>query len=165
MLDQIFPQHIDNAYRGHKLALWIFGVIVLLKLIMSVNTIFNGYSVLSSADGVPLDTFSPAAAHTMVSLSAIWALSHLVMCCLFVVVLIRYRRGVPLMFMLLLVEHVGRRVILYAMPIVPAGTPPGFYVNVILLALILLGLTLSVLRRTRGDRADIGPTSTAVMKS
>ena len=154
MLDQILPQHIDNTYRGHKLALWIFGVIVLLKLIMSMNTIFNGYSVLSSADGVPLEAFSPAAVQTMVSLSAIWAFSHLVLCCLFILVMIRYRRGVPLMFTLLLVEHVGRRVILYSMPIVPSGTPPGFYVNVILLALILLGLTLSLLHRGTRERAQ-----------
>ena len=165
MFDQILPQNIDNTYRGHKLALWIFGSIVVLKTIISVNTILNGYSVLSSADGVPLATFPPAAAQTMVSLSAIWAFSHLIMCLLFIVVVLRYRRAVPLMFTLLLVEHLGRRLILYLMPIATTATPPGFYVNVVLIALMIVGLVLSLLHRDREDkRVATNSASTAVNK-
>ena len=33
-------------------ALWIFGLILLLRVVMSVNSIFNGHLVASSADGV-----------------------------------------------------------------------------------------------------------------
>jgi MYXO-CTERM domain-containing protein len=52
------------------------------------------------------------------------------------------------MFALLLLEHVGRRLVLYLMPIARTGTPPGYYVNLVLLAVMLLGLALSLRRRS-----------------
>jgi hypothetical protein len=45
------------------------------------------------------------------------------------------------------VEHVGRRAVLLALPIERSGTPPGWYVNLTLLALMILGLGLSLMRR------------------
>ena len=166
MFDHIFPQRIDNNYRGHKVALWIFGLIIALKILMSLNTIFNGYSVLSSADGVPIDTFPAAASQIMVSLGAIWGYAHLVLCFLLIVVLIRYRSAVPLMFTLLLVEQVGRRLILYTMPIATGGTAPGFYVNIVLIAMIFLGLALSLLHRGKSkEPAVVRSASPAVNKS
>lgn len=152
MLGQIFPQRIDNTYRGHKLALWLFGVIVLMKVAMSVNSIFNGHTVATSADGIPLDTFTPAGAQAVVSLFAIWGLAHLVICVLCIVALVRYRAMVPFMLVLLLLEHLSRRLILYVMPIVRVGTPPGFIVNLVLLTLMIVGLALSLW--SRGDHSS-----------
>ncbi|MGH7585294.1 MAG: hypothetical protein ACREMH_03525 [Gemmatimonadales bacterium] len=31
MNDRLLPRHIDNTYRGHRPALWLFGLIVLVK--------------------------------------------------------------------------------------------------------------------------------------
>lgn len=53
MFRQLLPQRIDNSYRGHKLALWLFGLIVLMKSAMSVNSILLGHKVATSADGIP----------------------------------------------------------------------------------------------------------------
>ncbi len=72
LTDRLLPQRVDNTYRGYKLALWLFGTVVLMKLAMSLNSIFNGYVVASSADGIPLHTFPSAAAQTVVALFAIW---------------------------------------------------------------------------------------------
>jgi hypothetical protein len=60
MLSSLLPRCVDNTYRGHRLALVFFGLLVLVKIAMGVNSIFNGRSVASSADGIPLDTFTPA---------------------------------------------------------------------------------------------------------
>jgi hypothetical protein len=147
MFKQRFPQRIDNTYRGHKLALWLFALLVLMKVAMSLNSIFNGYSVATSADGIPLDTFPPAAAQAVVSLFAIWGLSHFVICLLCILVLVRYRSIIPFLFAMLLLEHLSRRLILYLMPIVRTGTPPGFYINLVLPALIIVGLALSLRSR------------------
>ena len=62
---------------------------------------------------------------------------------------------IPLMFALLLLEHLGRRLIFWVMPIVKTGTPPGFYVNVILTVLLVVGLALSL--RSRDSRRDSSP--------
>jgi hypothetical protein len=148
LTDRLLPQRVDNTYRGYKLAIWLFGAVVLMKLAMSLNSIFNGYVVASSADGIPFDTFSSAAARTVVALFAIWGLAHLMICLLCILVLARYRSMVPLMLALLLLEHLTRRLILQFLPIVRTGTPPGFFVNLVIPALMIAGLTLSLLSRS-----------------
>ena len=144
MFNQLLPQRIDNTYRGHKLALWLFALLLFMRVAMSLNSIFNGYSVASSADGIPLDTFTPAAARTVVSLFALLGLSSFVICLLCILVLARYRSMIPLMFALLLLEYLSRKLILQFLPIVRVGMPPGFYVNLVLLALMIVGLALSL---------------------
>ena len=146
MFNEIFPAQIDNTYRGQKPALWLFAVLLLMKTAMSLNSIFNGYSVAAAADGIPVDTFTPAGAQAVVSLFAIWGLGHLVISLLGVGVLIRYRSLVPFMFTLLLLEHLSRRLISYYLPIVRTGTPPAVYVNLGFLTLMITGLALSLWR-------------------
>ena len=153
MLNRLLPPTIDNTYRGHRLAIWVLALLVLLKTIMSLNSIFNGYDVASSADGIPLDTYPTPAARTIVSLFGLLGLGHFVLCVLCMLVLVRYRSMIPFMFALLLLEHLSRRLILSVMPIVRVGRPPGFAVNVILLVLMIVGLALS-LRRTPEFRAS-----------
>jgi hypothetical protein len=147
VLDRILPRQVDNAFGGRKLALWIFGALVLLKAAISLGTIFNGYNAASSADGIPLDTFTPAGARAVVSLFALWGLSQLVICLLCALVLARYRAMVPFMFALLLLEQLGRRLILQIMPIDTTGSPSGYFINIGLLALAIAGLALSLWRR------------------
>ena len=144
MLSRFLPRQVDNTYRGYKLALWLLGLVVLMKVAMSVNSIFNGRKVAMSADGIPLDTFTPAGAQAVVSLFAAWGLGQLMLCLLCIVVLARYRALVPFMFALLLLEQLGRRLIFLVMPIVRTGTSPGFFVNLALLALMVVGLALSL---------------------
>jgi len=149
MFSDLLPQRIDNTYRGHKLALWLFGLLVLIKTAMSVNSIFLGHKVATSADGIPLDTFPPAAAQTVLALFAIWGLVHLMICLLCVLVLFRYRAMVPLMFAFLLLEHLGRKLVLQFIPIARTGTPPGSSVNLALLAVMIVGLALSLWSQDR----------------
>ena len=144
MFKQLFPQRVDNTYRGYKLALWFFALVVLMKVGMSLNSIFNGYFVASSADGIPLGTFTSAGAQTVVSLFAIWGLAQLVICLLCILVVVRYRSMIPFMFALLLLEHLSRKLILHFLPLAKTGTPPGFAVNLVLLALMTVGVALSL---------------------
>lgn len=148
MLEHILPPHIDNTYRGHRLALWLFIPVVILKLIMSLGSIFIGETVLRSADGIPLDSYTPAAASTVVSLFAAWGLFHLAIVLLCVLALFRYRAMVPFMFGLLLVEHLIRKELILAfLPIVRVATTPSTITNTALLILMIAGLALSLWRR------------------
>jgi hypothetical protein len=148
MFGQFLPRQIDNTYRGQTPALWLFAILLLMKTAMSLNSIFNGYSVATTADGIPVDAFTPAGAQAVVSLFAIWGLGHLVISLIGVGVLIRYRSLVPFMFALLLLEHLSRRLIHHFLPIVKTGTPPAVYVNAGFLALMITGLALSLWRRS-----------------
>jgi hypothetical protein len=147
MIDRFLPPVIDNAYRGRRAALWIFGFLIFMKTAMSLNSIFNGDVVATSADGLPLDTYPPGATRTIVSLFAIWGLGHLMLCLLSLLALVRYRSMVPFMFALLLIEHLSRRLIFRLMPIPRTGSPPAPVINMILLTLMVAGLALSLWRR------------------
>ncbi len=151
MLQPLLPHHADNAYRGQKLALWLFALLILMKSIVSLNSIFNGYMVANSADGIPLDTFTPAGTRTVVSLFAILGLSRLMLCLLGILVLVRYRTMIPLMFALFVLEHLGGTLILQLKPLATTGTPPGVTVKFILLAVIVVGLVLSLWSRRRAQ--------------
>lgn len=140
----LFPRVIDNTYRGHKLALWLFGALLFMKTGMSLGVIFNGHSAATRADGIPLRTFPPAAAQTVLALFAIWGVAQFILCLLGVLALLRYRAMVPLMFALFLLEHLGRKLVLVFIPIVRTGAPPGFYINLVLLAMMIFGLLLSL---------------------
>jgi hypothetical protein len=146
VLDRLLPRRADNAFRGHRLALWLLGVTLFMKSAIGVNSIVNGRSVAQGADGVPLDTFPPAAAQTVVSLFGLLGVSQLVICLLGVVVLTRYRSLVPFLFALLLVEHLSRRGVAAITPVARSGNPPGTLVIFALLALMVVGLALSLQR-------------------
>jgi hypothetical protein len=144
MLRKLLPQPADNAYRGRKVALWLFALVVAVKVLQSVIVMVNGHSVVQSADGIPLDTYTPASAQTVV---AIWALSgfdRLIIASLCVLVLVRYRSAVAFMFALLAVHYLGREIILHFIPIARTGTPPGPVVNLILFVLTIIGFALSL---------------------
>jgi hypothetical protein len=148
MFDDILPRSIDNTYRGHRLAFLPFVLLVLLKLTIGVNSILHGYAVMTTADGIPLDTFPPAAVQSLVSLWALLGLSHVVLGLLCVLVLVRYRSMLPFMFALLLFQNLGGQLISHFLPLVRTGAPPASIVNLTLLTLMIVGLGLSLWRRS-----------------
>ena len=146
-MNEILPRVVDNTFRGHPLALWLLGAVVVFKTGIALGTIFNGRTAAQSADGIPLDRFGAEGAQAVVAMFAIWGLAQLVFGALGVLALTRYRALVPLVFLLLLVEHAARRWILFVQPIARTGTPPGLWINLVLLALMIVGLALALWSR------------------
>jgi len=144
MFDRLLPLRADNSYRGHKLALWLFAVVVFMKTSIGMGTIFNGRNAAVSADGIALDTFSTAGAQAFVSIFAAWGLAQATIGLLCIVALVRYRALVPFMFVLLLLEHLARKLIFFVMPVARIGEAPGFLINLALVALMVVGLLLSL---------------------
>ncbi len=148
MFDKLLPQSFDNTYRGYRAALWLFGLVVGVKIVQSLSVIFNGYGTARDADGIPIATYTPDAAQQMVALFAQGSVWRLTFGLLGVVVLVRYRSAVPLMLALLLVNYLASQLMLQCVPLARAGTPPGPYVNFGLFALTIAGLILSLRSRT-----------------
>ena len=144
MFQKLFPQRVDNAYRGSRIALWLFGLVVAMKMTQSLAVIFNGYYTARNADGIPLDTFTPAAAQAAVALFAQASLWRLTFCLVGVFVLVRYRSAISLMFVLFALNYLASELILRFVPLVRTGTPLGPTVNLILFALMVIGLGLSL---------------------
>lgn len=147
MFDKLLPQPIDNTYRGSKVALWLFGLVVGVRIFQSLAVIFNGYSTAINADGLPLDSYPPAAAQTVVALFALSSLWRLTFCSVCALVLARYRSAVPLMFAVLTLNFLAAQLLSQFIPLVRTGTPPGPYVNLAQFALTVIGLVLSLRSR------------------
>jgi len=152
ILGRILPRQVDNRLAGHPAALWLLGLFVALKLLMSVNSLLDTEAVAVGADGFPLDAYGPAGARAALMLFALLSLDQLVLALIALAALIRYRAMVPLIYVVLLGEQLARRFIVssYAVPRTGSG-PIGWYVNMGLLALLTLGLVLSLLPRRRED--------------
>lgn len=147
MIAPLLPRSADNTFRGHKLALWIFGLIGLLNGVIGINSTFNAREVAVSADGIPLDTFQAAAAQTVISLFALLGLSRIVIFLLCAVILVRYRSLAPLMLAVLLFSQLASRTLHYYLPSPTVGNPPGSIVIFGLLGLTVVGLGLSLWKR------------------
>lgn len=147
MLSRIFPTQVDNNYRGSRLAIWFLVPIILLRGLIGFNSIFFARSVATSADGVPLDSFTPAAAGTVLALFALLGLFSLLLALLGVVVLVRYRAMIPFLYLFLLIQEVGNKAVLLAYPVTrsaSSGMPAGSIVVFTILAMTLLGFVLSL---------------------
>lgn len=144
MFDRLLPRNIDNTFHGRRAALWLLALLVLMKGAIGLRSIFDGYDVAVSADGIPLEAYTPAGARAVVSAFAAWGLGQLVICLLCALALVRYRAMVPLMFALALLEHLCRRLVFLVMPIERVGSPPALYVNLIITTLMVAGLLLSL---------------------
>lgn len=152
MLDRLLPRAPNDEYRGHRLALWLFGLVLLAKSVQSLAIIFNGYSTARGADGIPLEAYPSAAAQALVAVFAQGSLWRLTFCLLGMAVLVRYRNLVPLMFALLVGNYLAGEVIFRFVPLGRVGTPLGPIVNLVLFALMLGGLAASVWPGAREER-------------
>ena len=72
-----------------------------------------------------------------------------------VLAMVRYRSAIPFIFVLLVLEHLGRTLILQFVPIARTGTPIGPTVNLVLFASMLVGMVLSL--RSQSDRPASSP--------
>jgi len=147
MLGELLPRRLDNEYHGHKLALWLFGLVVAMKSAQSLAIIFSGYPTARDADGIPLDSFTPAVAQTVVAVFAQGSLWRLFFCLLCVLVLLLYRSAVPLMFGLLALNYLAAQLLLIFVPLPRVGAPIGPLVNLMLFVVMLVGLGFSLWRR------------------
>src|SRR6185295_533993 len=154
MLNRLFPNQFDNNYRGHWLAPWLLGIVMAAKAMQGVQSIINTRDVLTTADGIALDRFNSASVEVVIALFALLGLYLLVLPLQSIVVLLRYRTMVPLMYLLLLLVNLASRVLALVNPIArPAGHPIGYYVNLAILVVTLLGFVLSLLGKPEASAA------------
>ncbi len=150
MFDRIFPATADNGFAGRCAALWLLGLLIALKVVMSVNSILNTQSVAVGADGIPLDSYGPAAARQVLTLFALTALGQLALALIALAVLVRWRTLVPFIFLLLLCEQLARRLVVQSFAVAgSSGSPIGLAINWGIVALLTLGLTLSLIPSRR----------------
>jgi hypothetical protein len=121
-------------------------IYVFAKLGQGTESVFNAYSTATTADGIPIDSYGKMAAQTVLEMFALLGLNVLVLPLLGVLALIRYRAMIPLMYLTMMILYFCTRALLFVHPIARTGgvQPIGFYVNLALLAVLLIGFALSL---------------------
>jgi hypothetical protein len=145
---RLVPRQFDNSYHGYKAALWLLGLFVALKLVVSINSILNTASVATGADGFPLESYGGDGARAVLMLFALDSVGQLMLALIGLAALIRYRAMVPFIYLLAVLEQFGRRTVIEVYAIERAGQPGAVsYVIFALLALLVLGMIMSLLGR------------------
>ena len=155
MFTRLFPKQLDNDYRGHVLAIWLLVPLALSKLLQGANVAGllgtdKSRQVLEGVDNVPVSTFPAEAAAQLVFLFAAWGLGIFVLGLLALVVLLRYRAMIPLMYLLLLIEQVGRKALSTVhldRPFVSLSTSAANLINWGFLVVLAIGLLCSLYGR------------------
>jgi len=163
MLERLFPKQIDNRYQGYPFAIWVLASLVLIKFMMGLNVsglnpwIDNRF-IAQSVDRLPLDTYSAETASVVMFLFASWGLALFALTLLGVIVLIRYRAMIPLVYLLLAIEQFGRKAIGTLHPIVRAEQADGLssaaLINWCLMAALAIGFILSLVSPRRHTPAN-----------
>ena len=144
MANLLLPREADNNYRGHALAVWVFIPVVAVTIVRSLIHMLRADGGAQSIATIPLDSYPQAAAGAVVTIFALWGLSQLLLGLLYLVVLIRYRALIPLMYLTLLLEYLGRMALGSWKPLVTLETPPGATLNLVMIVLSVVMLAISL---------------------
>lgn len=145
MFDRLFPKQFDNAYRGHWLAMWILGVLLLLRLAQMGIGLIDPVPVIRGPDGILFDTFNAPAQAAFTYVFRLLCFLNILVCLVGVLALVRYRAMVPLIYLVLLLLFAGMKVLVLLYPIPRAPGAVGGVMVLVMLAVTLVGCLLSVL--------------------
>lgn len=145
MLNRLLPAQLDNEFRGYKAAIWIFALITVMKLGLGLVHIFSADGGAQTLSHIPLDGYSAGAAQNVVGLFARIGLEQLLLGAIFVVVLLRYRALIPLMFLLALVAQASAFAVAAWKPLSLTVSPGVAPMHLVFAALYIAGLLLSLL--------------------
>ena len=158
-LQRIVPECIDNRYRGHPLALWLFVPITLQKLAVSLTHLFTADGGAQSITTMPLDTYPASAAQNIVGLMARQGIEQLMFAMLLLLVLLRYRAMIPLMYVLIVAHYVATKGVAQMKPLVVTGTSGANTPMLVIAIMSVAGLVLSLVGRRYADHSSWGHSS------
>lgn len=147
-LKLLLPKTIENTFAGKKAALWCFYALSAVTLWRSQHHLFSVDGGAQSIATIPLDSYANEASSTIVGVFALWGLSQLIIGFMYILVCLRYKALIPLMYLLGVIEY-GMRAFYIGnyKPVETAGNAPGALVNLPFM-LIFLGMLLLSLWQT-----------------
>ena len=145
MVRRILPEKVTNEFRGHGFTKWAFYLITAVTIGRSLIHVFLFDGGAGSIAGIPLGGYSTGAANAVVFVFGLWGLSQLLMALMYVIVAIRYKSLIPLMYCLLVLEYAARLILGFLRPLTTLHTAPGETGNYILTPLCLLLLVFSLM--------------------
>lgn len=152
MLRRLLPPLANFTYTGSRVALWLLGLVLFLKLAIALSAIFNGHYAASVADGIPVDSYTAQGTQAFLSVFASLGLSQFILALLGFLLLLKYRPLVPIFLLALLIEYLARKGVNAYMPIARSSNAPGGAINWAIFGVMLLAFVLSMLQRNVPQR-------------
>jgi hypothetical protein len=146
MLNKIFPKTADNNYSGSKIALYVFILLSFVSMIRSCIHLLAPDGGAGSIAGIDL---ANSGAKSIIFAFGLWGLSQVIYAFIQLLVAFRYRTLIPLFYIILIFETVGRMVVGVAKHPIILHTPPGGTANYIILPLAIVMLVLSLWRKNQ----------------
>lgn len=143
-MNRILPSSVDNTYLGNKIALWFFYLITMVTIIRSCIHIFKDDGGAQSIATIPLDTYTEAGAGTVILIFAYWGLSQLMFGMMQIIVALKYKSLIPLMYLFLIFEYTGRFCISLLKTIETTGQAPAGVANYVAPIIFLVMFFLSI---------------------
>ena len=144
IIDILFPKTADNNYKGSKFALWVFTILAIVSLVRSLIHFLAPDGGAGSIAGLDLSK----GAENIIFSFGLWGLSQLIYAFIQLLVAFRYRALIPLFYVILLLETLGRMLIgKIKIPVLLHGTPPGGIANYIMIPLVIIMFILSAFRQ------------------
>ena len=140
----VLPKEINNNYKGRKIALYLFYLFTVITIIRSLIHMFAPDGGAQTIATIPLDSFSNEGASAVILIFSLWGLSQLIMGMFYVIVCLRYKSLIPLMYLFIVFEYVMRLILGVLKPIETTGTAPGAIINFIFPPLVIILFLLSL---------------------
>ncbi|QEE14514.1 hypothetical protein DSAG12_00327 [Promethearchaeum syntrophicum] len=139
ILKTLLPDNVNNDVKFNKIIVYIFGVLTIFTIVRSLIHIFAPDGGANSIATIVVFSGSPDPNNVIYHIFSLWGLSQLLIGLIYIIVLMKYKNLIPMMFTLMIIEYVMRFVtgIMKPMGDVLTGTPPGALVNLILVPLAL----------------------------
>jgi hypothetical protein len=144
MINYLFPSFIDNEYKGKKVPLFFFYLVTPYTIVRSFIHLFLPDGGAQSIATIPLHLYSTNASDTIIHLFSEWGLSQLLFGLLYIIVLIKYKSLIPLMYLFLVIEYSTRLLLGFYKPLELEGYAPGGIGNYILVPLFMVMFILSI---------------------
>ena len=140
IMQRFLPKSADNTYSGAKTAYIFFVLISVISFARSLVHVFlpdGGASVIAGLD-------LSLGSRNIIFAFGLWGVSQVVYALIQLIVAFRYKSLIPLMFVILIIETLGRMMVGVIKPPILFHTPPGGFANWIILPLAIVMLLLSL---------------------
>ncbi|MFZ4663277.1 MAG: hypothetical protein ACOYNY_40095 [Caldilineaceae bacterium] len=151
ILETLLPAQIDNTIGGTKIPFYIFALYTIVSTVRSCIHLLSPDGGAGSIAGMDL---SVAGADGIIFAFALWGSSQLLFAIIQLLVVIRYRSLIPLMWLMIMLEILLRELVGTMKPITFAHTPPGAIGNQIMLPLTALLLVWSLWSASKSDSQE-----------
>jgi hypothetical protein len=151
----ILPEQASNDFRGGRIPIWGFCLMLLPVTFRSLVHLLKGDSGVNSIASIHIFEGEPDPNHVIYMFSSVGGAYQTIILVIYLIVLFRYRNLIPLMFVLMLVEIVFRMVVSTLHPLTEefyVRTPPGKFSN---LPFGLLSVAMLIISYRNVSRAEI----------